>query len=103
MKSFACLAAGICLSLFSCSSGNEQTNNAPTETKNETSIKSESFATGQVIDKVVCKGDTSQSYALYLPSDYAEGKNVPVVFAFDPHGTGKLPVAKYKNLAEKYH
>lgn len=102
MKLFAWLAAGICLSLFSCSSGTTQQNNPSTENKNGQPVKAESFATGQVIDKVTCKGDTTQSYALYLPSGYAEGKTFPVIFAFDPHGTGKLPVANYKELAENY-
>lgn len=103
MNFFTWLIAGICLSLFSCSSGNGQQHNQPAEIKKETLEQTESFSTGQVIDKVTCKGDTTQSYALYLPSDYAQGKTFPVVFAFDPHGTGKLPVANYRELAEKYH
>lgn len=102
MKSFAWFVAGISLSLFSCSSGTQQSTHQPTETKNEAPIKSESFATGEIIDKVACKSDTTQSYALYLPSGYAEGKTFPVIFAFDPQGTGKLPLVHYKDLAEKY-
>src|SRR5262249_30009053 len=43
------------------------------------------------------------SYALYLPSDYDTSKNFPVVFFFDSHGRGKLPLRKYQSLAERYH
>jgi hypothetical protein len=102
MKPFTGLATGICLTLLSCSSGTDQKNSTPAAQKQEAALPLEKFATGQVIEKIICKNDTSQSYALYLPSDYAEGKTYPVVFAFDPHGTGKLPVSDYKDLAEKY-
>ena len=39
---------------------------------------------------------------MYLPSTYAADKTFPVIYIFDAHGTGKLPVSMYKNLAEKY-
>ncbi|HVZ97151.1 MAG TPA: hypothetical protein VG847_09775 [Chitinophagaceae bacterium] len=62
----------------------------------------DTFETGKVIPNVVCHTDASQSYALYLP---AESKNraLPVVYFFDPHGDGSLPLVKYKPLAEQYH
>lgn len=103
MKFFILFATSIYLmALFSCSSDAEKKTETGThETVTET-IK-ENFALGQVIDKITCKADTSQSYALYLPSDYRFDKLYPVLYAFDPHGTGKIPVSNYKELAEKYH
>ncbi len=62
----------------------------------------ENFAKGEVIDQVVCRGDASQSFALYLPTTYTSEKTYPIIFAFDAHGTGKLPLVKYKELAEQY-
>lgn len=62
----------------------------------------EDFPTGQIIERVVCKTDTTQSYAMYLPKSYDSKKQYPIIYAFDAHGTGKLPVANYKDLAEKY-
>jgi hypothetical protein len=59
------------------------------------------FQPGQIIPRVVCKGDAGQSYALYIPS---RGNRVPlpVIYMFDPHGEGQLPLVKYRRLAEKY-
>jgi hypothetical protein len=62
----------------------------------------ENFPTGKVIDKVACKTDTAQSYSLYLPKAYDTKKQYPIIYAFDSHRTGKLPVANYAELAEKY-
>ena len=39
------------------------------------------WATGQVIPDVNCAADASQSYALYLPSDYDTAHARPVIFA----------------------
>ncbi|HTI08267.1 MAG TPA: hypothetical protein VL832_06910 [Puia sp.] len=59
------------------------------------------FEAGKVIDHVICKGDPTQSYALYIP---AKGNAIalPVIYFFDPHGDGALPVRKYAPLAEAY-
>src|SRR5581483_10740225 len=35
-----------------------------------------------VIADVVCASDTTQSYALYLPSGYVPGKNWPIIYFF---------------------
>ena len=107
MKSIFVIASGIVLlSTFSCSSShknNNETTGTETTTTTLVDVKEQHAITGQIIDKVVCKADTTQSYALYLPSDYATDKTYPVVFIFDPHGDGVLPLKNYKDLAEKYH
>jgi len=59
------------------------------------------FKPGVVVDKVPCTSDTSESYALYLPSDYKSSQLFPVVFFFDAHKRGALVVKKYKIVAEK--
>ena len=63
---------------------------------------SDTFETRKVITRVVCNADPSQSYALYVPE-----KNhldiLPVIYFFDPHGNGTLPLNKYKTLADQYH
>jgi poly(3-hydroxybutyrate) depolymerase len=60
------------------------------------------FNKGEMIPKVTCITDQSISYALYLPSYYNEDSKYPVIFAFDAHGTGTLPVALFQDMAEKY-
>ena len=56
---------------------------------------------GQIVD-VTCAADSTQSYALYLPSTYASAKQWPIIYFFDPGGRGRRPVELYKDLAEKY-
>ncbi|MBE0649578.1 MAG: hypothetical protein IH595_01940 [Bacteroidales bacterium] len=69
---------------------NKQTNIAPLA----------AFQPGVVVDRVPCAADTSESYALYLPSDYNPNKVYPVVFFFDAHARGALVVKKYKSVAQ---
>ena len=59
------------------------------------------FVPGKVIERVVCQADTNQSYALYIP---LRGDKVPlpVLYFFDSHGVGALPLRKYRALAEAY-
>ena len=57
---------------------------------------------GKVISGVVCLKDPSVSYALYLPSGYSQERKSPLILAFDPHGSGNLPLEQYKRLAEGY-
>lgn len=87
--------------LQSCSSGGDPKKDKGQHITDSISLK-ENFPKGQIIDQVICKNDTSQSYALYLPSNYSTEKSYPVIYAFDPHAIGKLPVSMYKELAEQY-
>lgn len=61
----------------------------------------DSFAIGKVIDTVTCRADAGQSYAAYIPST-GNKKAWPVIYFFDPHASGSLPLNKYKELASKY-
>ena len=65
------------------------------------SIQKDSFASGTVIDRVTCLSNGLQSYALYIPLTKKDTV-LPVVFFFDPHGDGILPLAKYKPLADAF-
>ena len=78
----------------------EETNDVDTTIANAV-FAADSFKTGQVIAHVICKADPQQSYALYIPAS-GNGEALPVVYFFDPHGDGSLPVDKYKALADKY-
>lgn len=61
-----------------------------------------SFARGEIIDNVVCKHDSKQSYTLYLPTNYSADKKWPILFAFDPGARASLPLELFKTRAEKY-
>src|ERR1700749_4024462 len=56
---------------------------------------------GRLIDTVICQKDPAQSYALYIPVRGGTGA-LPIVYFFDPHGDGSLPLKKYKSLADTY-
>jgi hypothetical protein len=60
----------------------------------------DSFETGKIIN-VVCKTDASQSYALYIPAKF-KNETLPLIYFFDPHATGILPLKNYKTLADEY-
>ncbi|MCX6257791.1 MAG: hypothetical protein NTW49_07860 [Bacteroidia bacterium] len=77
--------------ISSCSGGQKQSDRVKTK-----------FVAGKVIEKVICKQNTSQSYALYLPVNYNESKTYPVIYFFDSHAQGKVPLTRYHKLADKY-
>jgi len=56
---------------------------------------------GQVLDRVVAQGDASQSYALYLPSNYVPTRQWPVLYCLDPGARGRVPVERFSQAAEK--
>jgi dienelactone hydrolase len=57
---------------------------------------------GSVVPSVPCLHEPSQSYALYLPSNYSPDRRWPIIYAFDPFARGRVPVELYKQAAEKY-
>jgi len=56
----------------------------------------------QIVKKLECLNDSSQSYALYLPSNYTPDRKWPILYALDPGARGKTPVERFKEAAEKY-
>jgi len=57
---------------------------------------------GRIVDAVKCATDPSQSYALFVPSNYSPNRNWSVIFALDPAARGRVPVERYQAAAEKY-
>jgi hypothetical protein len=57
--------------------------------------------TGVIHAQIPIRGGNGSSYALYIPTSYEPGKPTPVVYCFDPHGNGKLPLELMKDEAEK--
>ena len=67
----------------------------------DTPVIRDHFPVAKLVPMVYCRDDASQSYALYIP-ETKTSKLLPVVYFFDPHGQGSLPLDKYKSLADKY-
>ena len=57
---------------------------------------------GQVVDEVKCAGDPTQSYALYLPSNYSADRPWSLLIAFHPAARGRAMVDTYRAAAETY-
>src|SRR5713101_390171 len=57
---------------------------------------------GQIIDDVKCAADSSQGYALYLPSNYSPERSWNLILAFDPRARGRVPVERYQAAAQAY-
>src|SRR5262249_48470365 len=66
------------------------------------STQTDSIPRGRIVERVEALSDSSQSYALYLPSNYTPDRKWPVLYAFDPGARGRLPVERFKEAAEKY-
>lgn len=61
-----------------------------------------SLPIGQIVERVVCLDDASQSYALFIPPGYTHDRQWPVIFGFDPGGRGRTPVDRYQAAATRY-
>ncbi|HEU4836519.1 MAG TPA: hypothetical protein VFS90_18960, partial [Pyrinomonadaceae bacterium] len=64
--------------------------------------QTDSIPRGQIVERIEALNDSSQSYALYLPSNYTADRKWPVLYAFDPGARGRVPVERFKEAAEKY-
>lgn len=64
--------------------------------------QAQSLPVGQIVERVTCRADATQSYALYLPQGYDAARPWPILYGFDPGGRGLRPVELYKEAAEKY-
>ena len=101
------LICGLILAIIGCSCSGR--NSDPVEKKNQAdslAVSLQKFddkiAKGEVVPVLKCRYDSSLSYALYLPKKYSVNDKLPVILLFDSHGSGVLPVGKYKELAEQY-
>jgi predicted esterase len=61
-----------------------------------------SLPAGRVIRELVSRADTSQRYALYLPSSYATDRQWPVLFLMDPRGRAMVPMRWLQRAAERH-
>lgn len=66
------------------------------------SSKADELSRGVVIEKIACRDDAAQSYALFIPESYTPERKWPVLYAFDPLARGRVPVERFKEAASKY-
>jgi predicted esterase len=56
---------------------------------------------GQVAERVVSPSDTTQSYAVYIPSKYVDSTRWPILFLLDPRGRALVPLERFRDAAER--
>jgi poly(3-hydroxybutyrate) depolymerase len=57
---------------------------------------------GQLIERVQCTDDPTESYAVYLPANYDVSRKWPVLYCFDPRARGRTPVERFQAGADKF-
>lgn len=85
-----------------CANKQASTDNNINQTNTTTAVTNnvpDLFPTKKIIEHVACKSDVSQSYAVYIPSN----KTNAVIYFFDPHADGTLPLKKFQSLADAYN
>lgn len=60
------------------------------------------IARGQIVDGIACASNPTQTYAVYLPTTYAEGQHRPILFVFDPRRRGAGAAEFFREAAEEY-
>jgi dienelactone hydrolase len=56
---------------------------------------------GSVVERIVSAADTSEAYAVYLPSGYTPQREWPVLFVMDPRGQAVAALKLFQPAAER--
>lgn len=62
----------------------------------------EEIARGRIVDGFHCASDPTQTYAVYLPTNYEPGQHRPLLFVFDPRRRGAIAAEFFREAAERY-
>ncbi len=74
----------------------------PPPTAGRPSPPAEELPRGRVVESVATLKDSSQTYALYLPSNYTPARRWPMLYCFDPLARGAVPVKLFSEAAERF-
>lgn len=88
----------IALALMSCGSDND---NQPA-TDSVGPEQNQIAITAGTVTSLSCRLNVANTYEVYLPATHRAEASYPVLIFFSPDGKGKVPVEKYKSLADKW-
>lgn len=57
---------------------------------------------GRVMERVRSSSDTTQHWALFVPSQYDASTPVPILFLMDPRGRAMIPLDRARGAAERF-
>ncbi|HEX2203513.1 MAG TPA: hypothetical protein VHG91_09460 [Longimicrobium sp.] len=60
------------------------------------------FAPGRTTERVAARSDTTQKYAVYVPSAYSEARTWPVLVVMDPRGRALFALDLFREAAERH-
>ena len=60
------------------------------------------FPVGEIVEGISCQNDPSQTYSLYLPSNYRPDRYWPALVIFDPRGRSVSAAELFREAAEEY-
>lgn len=75
---------------------------APRHSPAQSASAGDTFPRGEIVERVASRSDPSQSYALYLPSDYLPSRDWPVLLLMDPRGRALIPLRLFRSAAERH-
>lgn len=58
--------------------------------------------TGELVERIACLADPSQTYTLYLPTSYTTDARWPVLLIFDPRGRSVHAAERFQAAAERW-
>lgn len=94
MRNFIFLAA---LLFIGCGDDTAETTGA-----DSVPARQEIAITKGAVTALSCKMDVTNTYEVYLPTTLNDTSVYPVVVFFSPQGDGKVPLEKYKTIAEEW-
>jgi predicted esterase len=56
---------------------------------------------GRIVRRITSRADTTQRYALYLPSSFTRERQWPILFLLDPRGRALIPLQRFQPVAER--
>jgi predicted esterase len=74
----------------------------PPPTAGRPSTPAEELPRGRIVETIATLRDSSQTYALYLPSNYTLARRWPLLYCFDPLARGAVPVKLFSEAAERF-
>ena len=66
------------------------------------SASGEGFPRGEIVDPVTTIHESSETFALYLPSTYDPARRWPILFVLDPRSRGRLGAELFREAAERF-
>ena len=69
--------------------------------KPESGNERPALAPGAISERIACRDDPKQGYAVYLPSSYVATRPWPVVYLLDARGRARIPLDRFRGAAEE--